>query len=100
MKKHPILDFVNEKRPVKHILKLGDTGFPPNRQTICMSTYQFTEKLELKNNFDHENEMAGGTRFQSFIERNPELSIRQAEGLSVARAKICKRGHKLLIESQ
>ncbi|XP_074040776.1 uncharacterized protein [Leptinotarsa decemlineata] len=34
--KHPILDFDNEKRLVKHILKLGDAGFPPNRQAIRM----------------------------------------------------------------
>ncbi|CAB3236377.1 unnamed protein product [Arctia plantaginis] len=85
--KHPILDFANEKRLVKHILKLGDAGFPPNRQSIRMLAYQFAEKLELKHNFDHENEMAGAAWFKSFIERNPELSIRQAEGLSVARAK-------------
>ncbi|KAM3963687.1 uncharacterized protein ACR2FA_002210 [Aphomia sociella] len=85
--KHPILDFDNEKRLVKHILKLGDAGFPPNRQAIRMLAYQFSEKLELKHNFDHVNEIAGGTWFQSFIERNPELSIRQAEGLSLARAK-------------
>lgn len=52
-----------------------------------MLAYQFAEKLELKHNFDHENEMAGAAWFKSFIERNPELSIRQAEGLSVARAK-------------
>ncbi|CAG9572682.1 unnamed protein product [Danaus chrysippus] len=31
--------------------------------------------------------MAGNEWVKSFIERNPELSIRQAEGLSVARAK-------------
>ncbi|RVE47494.1 hypothetical protein evm_007905 [Chilo suppressalis] len=85
--KHPILDFDNEKRLVKHILKLGHAGFPPNRQSIRMLAYQFAEKLELKHNCDHENEMAGAAWFKSFIERNPELSIRQAEGLSLARAK-------------
>lgn len=31
--------------------------------------------------------MAGGAQFKSFIDRNPELSIRQAEGLFVASAK-------------
>lgn len=31
--------------------------------------------------------MAGGVWFKHFIERNPELFIRQGEGLSVARAK-------------
>nr|XP_026498515.1 uncharacterized protein LOC113402464 [Vanessa tameamea] len=47
-------------------------------------------RLDLKHNFDHENEIAGAAWFKSFIERNPKLSFRQAEGLSVARAK----GHR------
>lgn len=81
------MDFDNEKRLVKHILKLADAGFSPNRRSIRMLAYQFAEHLQLKHNFDHENKMAGGAWFKSFIERNPELSIRQAEGLSVARAK-------------
>ncbi|CAH2019336.1 unnamed protein product [Acanthoscelides obtectus] len=81
MGKHPVLDFDNVKRLVKHMLKLGEAGFPPNRQAIRMLAYQFAEKLNLKHNFDHDNEMAGGAWFRSFIERNPEVSIRQAEGL-------------------
>lgn len=85
--KHPVLGFQNEKRLVNHILKLADAGFPPNRQTICMLAYQFAEKLKLKHKFDNEKQSAGNAWFKSFIERNPELSIRQAEGLSVARAK-------------
>ncbi|GBP08767.1 hypothetical protein EVAR_7344_1 [Eumeta japonica] len=93
--KHPCLDFDNEERLVKHILKLGDAGFPPNRQSIRMLAYQFAEKLELKHNFDHENEMAGAAWFKSFNERNPKLSFRQAEGLSVARAKgLSRKEHK------
>ncbi|CAH1986107.1 unnamed protein product, partial [Acanthoscelides obtectus] len=78
--KHPVLDFDNERRLVKHILKLGEAGFPPNRQAIRMFA-QFAGKLNLKHNFDHDNEMAGGAWFKSFIERNPELCNRQAEGL-------------------
>lgn len=52
-----------------------------------MLAYQFAEKLGLKHNFNREQEMAGSAWFKSVIERNPELSIRQAEGLSVARGK-------------
>lgn len=72
---------------MKDIFKLGDAGFPPNRKSLRMLAYQFAEKLKVKHNFDHENEMAGAAWFKSFIERNPELSIRQGEGLSLARAK-------------
>ncbi|CAH1958468.1 unnamed protein product [Acanthoscelides obtectus] len=81
MGKHLVLDFDNEKRLVKHIINLGEAGFPPNRQAIRMLAYQFAEKLNLKHNFDHDNEMAEGACFKSFFKRNPELYIRQAEGL-------------------
>ncbi|CAH1988608.1 unnamed protein product [Acanthoscelides obtectus] len=43
MGKHLVLDFGSEKRLVKHILKLGEAGFPPNRQAIRMLAYQFAE---------------------------------------------------------
>lgn len=85
--KHPVLGFEHEKRLVAHILKLSDAGFPPDRRAIRTLAYQFAEKLQIQHNFDNENQMAGNEWFKSFIERNPELSIRQAEGLSVARAK-------------
>ncbi|CAH2002779.1 unnamed protein product [Acanthoscelides obtectus] len=74
--KAPCFRFDNEKRLVKHILKLGEAGFPPNRQAIRMLAYQFAGKLNLKH-----NEMAKGACLKSFIERNPELSTRQAERL-------------------
>ncbi|KAL0850501.1 hypothetical protein ABMA28_012293 [Loxostege sticticalis] len=89
--KHPILGFQNEKRLVNHILQLGEAGFPPDRTAIRKLAYQFAEKLDLKHNFDVETEMAGHSWLQSFIERNPAITIRQAEGLSVARAKgLCR----------
>ncbi|CAH1998959.1 unnamed protein product [Acanthoscelides obtectus] len=79
MGKHPVLDFDNEKRLVKHILKLDEAVFPPNGQAIRMLAYKFAEKLNLKHNFYHDNEMAEGACLKSIIERNPELSTRQAE---------------------
>lgn len=84
--KHPILGFENEKRLVTHIQKLEKAGFPADRQLIRRLAYQFAEKLNIKHNFNAETEMAGSQWLQSFLERNPVLSVRQAEGLSVARA--------------
>ncbi|KAG5867493.1 hypothetical protein JTB14_004426 [Gonioctena quinquepunctata] len=75
--KYPTLGFENEKRLVSHILKLGDAGFPPERSLIC----QFAEKLGLKHNFNNETKMAGPQWLKSFLERNPEIVVRQAEGL-------------------
>ncbi|GBP72390.1 hypothetical protein EVAR_88346_1 [Eumeta japonica] len=89
--KHPTLGFENEKRLVSHILKLGDAGFPPERSLIRQLAYQFAEKLGLKYNFNNETKIAGPQWLKSFLERNPEIVVRQAEGLSIQRAKgLCR----------
>lgn len=85
--KYPVLGFENEKRLVAHILKLGDAGFPPERSAICQLAYQFAEKMGLKHNFNNETKTAGPQWLKSFLERNPEIVLRQAEGLSIERAK-------------
>lgn len=85
--KYPALGFENEKRLVSHILKLKDAGFPPERSLIRQLAYQFAEKLGLKHNFNNETKMAGPQWLKSFLERNPEIVVRQAEGLSIQRAK-------------
>lgn len=56
-----------------------------------MLAYRFAEALNIKHKFDNETKMAGEQWFKSFMERNPELTIRQSEGLSMARAKGLKR---------
>jgi hypothetical protein len=38
------------------------------------------------NNFNYETKTAGYDWLNCFLRRNPELSVRQAEGLSLARA--------------
>ncbi|XP_045454533.1 uncharacterized protein LOC123663937 [Melitaea cinxia] len=85
--KYPVVGFQNEKRLVAHILKLGDAGFPPDRIVIRQLAYQFAEKLKLKHSFNNENKMAGPQWLKSFLERNPEIALGQAEGLSIERAK-------------
>lgn len=85
--KHPLLDFVNEKRLVSHIQKLEKASFPPTRDMIRRLAFEFAEKLGKETNFDKETRKAGPHWLRSFLERNTELSIRQAEGLSVARAQ-------------
>lgn len=85
--KNPVLGFKNEKRLVAHIKKLEESGFPPERETIRSLAFQFAEKLHLKHSFNQETQMAGHQWLQSFLERNDEISIRVAEGLSLARAQ-------------
>lgn len=49
--------------------------------------FEFVDKLGIKTNFNEESRKAGPHWLRSFLERNPELSVRQAEGLSLARAQ-------------
>lgn len=85
--KHPVLDFDNEKWLVAHVQKLEAAGFPVTRDMIRRLAFEFAEKLGIEQNFDKETRKAGPHWLQSFLERNPELSVRQAEGLSLARAQ-------------
>ncbi|KAJ8942178.1 hypothetical protein NQ318_002851 [Aromia moschata] len=62
-------------------------GFAPDRQTVRTLAYKFAEKLHIQHTFSAEKEMAGFAWMQSFLERHPELSVRQAEGLSLSRAR-------------
>lgn len=49
--------------------------------------FEFAEKLEIKHNFNKDCRKAGPYWLQSFLERHADLSVRQAESLSVARAQ-------------
>jgi hypothetical protein len=49
--------------------------------------FQFAENLSLDRPFNKDKGDAGYDWMKSFLERNPELSIRQSQGLSVARSK-------------
>ncbi|CAH1995203.1 unnamed protein product [Acanthoscelides obtectus] len=81
-----VLGQSNERRKVTHIKKLCQAGFAPGRITVRKMAFHFAEKLNIKHTFLKETGKAGIQWLRSFIERNPDLSIRQSEGLSLARA--------------
>lgn len=90
--KPPVLGFENEKKLVAHIKRLEQAGFAPSRRTTRQLAFEFAKKLGkekgLLSEKSKENKTAAGSHWlYSFLERNPELSVRQSEGLSLARAK-------------
>ncbi|KAJ8934493.1 hypothetical protein NQ318_012469 [Aromia moschata] len=89
--KLPALGIDNEKRLVKHIQKLEHAGFAPNRLTVRRLAYQFAQKFE--------KSAAGYDWLKSFLERNPCLSVRKSEGLSLARAKGMSRDENTIIDN-
>ncbi|KAJ8940654.1 hypothetical protein NQ318_012737 [Aromia moschata] len=86
-RRYGVLGKDNEKRLVAHIQRLSAAGFAPDRQTVRTLAYKFAEKLHIQHTFSAEKEMAGFAWMQSFLERHPELSVRQAEGLSLSRPR-------------
>ena len=78
---------VAEKKLVQHILDLQAVGFAPTRRDVREIAFGMAEVLGLKNTFNPNEKIAGKVWFQSFMRRNPELSIRKAEGTSLARTE-------------
>lgn len=77
----------NEKRLVKHIKRLASLGFAPERRLVRRMAFQFAQSLGLKHSFNLEKQEAGYDWMMSFLERNPEISLRQSQGLSVNRGQ-------------
>ncbi|XP_018365006.1 PREDICTED: uncharacterized protein LOC108762485 [Trachymyrmex cornetzi] len=74
-----------------HIKALCDSGFPVDRKKVRQLAFQFAETLKIKHHFNRDSEMAGKDWLYSFLRRNPSITIRKAEGLSVARATSLSR---------
>lgn len=52
----------------------------------CLA-YNFANELKLNHNFNHESKMAGYDWLSRFLTKHPELSVRKAEGVSLARSQ-------------
>jgi hypothetical protein len=66
---------------------LGAAEYALNKQTVRELAYQFEQKFGVTRKFPHQRKMAGYAWLASILERNLEVSIRQAEGLSLATAQ-------------
>ncbi|CAH1958453.1 unnamed protein product [Acanthoscelides obtectus] len=78
-----ILGMTNETRLVADIHRLSVVGFAPDRSTVTLP-FRFAEKLGIRHPFSAATEKAGFAWLHSSFDRNPELSVRQAEGLSLS----------------
>jgi hypothetical protein len=75
------------KKIVAHIQALSAAGFAPDRLSVRATAYRLAKEIGIFNNFNDVTETTGYDWLTSFLRRNPELSLSQAEGLSVARAQ-------------
>ncbi|KAJ2938845.1 hypothetical protein O0L34_g18472 [Tuta absoluta] len=84
--RNPVFSQECEKKLVAHIKKLESVGFAPERKDVKEMAFQLAKRLNIKNPFSEDSEAAGNVWFRGFMARNPELSQRKSEGLSLARA--------------
>lgn len=84
--RNPVFNQAHEKKLVAHIKKLEKVGFAPDRKDVKNMAYQLAKTLKVKNPFSPKLESAGNVWFNGFLTRNPELTLRKSEGLSLSRA--------------
>ncbi|XP_050298737.1 uncharacterized protein LOC126737743 isoform X3 [Anthonomus grandis grandis] len=77
----------NEKKIKLHIQKLQKHGFAPTRECVRAMAFNLAEQLKIKHTFNKEKKLAGYDWLTMFLKRNPDLSVRKAEGVSLARCK-------------
>ncbi|KAL0829682.1 hypothetical protein ABMA28_003187 [Loxostege sticticalis] len=81
----------HEKRLVRHILKMQEHCFPLTPKDLRSIAYYFAEQLGIKHSFNKDKEEAGYVWLKSFLKRNPEISTRKSEGVSLARCEALNR---------
>jgi hypothetical protein len=57
------------------------------RTDFMRLAYQLAVRNEIKNQFYKSKEKAGRKRLKNFLHRNPQISVRTPEGLSLSRAR-------------
>lgn len=81
----------HETNLIRYIKKMESAGYPLTSVVLRRLAYSFAEINNIPNKFNKEKKMAGYDWLQLFLKRYPELSIRKAEGVSIARALgMCK----------
>ena len=76
-----------EKVIADQILLFEERFFGITIKDVRRRAFDVAEKYGLPHSFNKEERMAGKKWFYSFMRRNPQLSLRQPEGTSMARAK-------------
>jgi hypothetical protein len=71
---------------VRHILSLEESFFGISRNDLRHLAYQLAEANNIPHRFDKEKGIAGNKWYYGFMKRHPEISLRQPEATSIARA--------------
>lgn len=84
---HPVdLSAEMEEQLVQHVLKLEEMMFGISAVEVRKLAYQLAEANAMTHSFNKNKKEAGKKWFYAFMRRHPELSFRQPEATSMARA--------------
>lgn len=81
----PVFSIEEETEFVEFIKELDNRFYGLTRRDMCEIAYQYAEKNNITHPF--RNNTAGEQWYQNFMRRHPELSLRQPEPTSIARAR-------------
>lgn len=81
----------NEKKLVDHIKTMQSKGFPLTIDDVRSIAFQFAERLKIIHRFNKTTEKAGYDWMQMFLKRNPDITLRKSEGVSLARSQALNR---------
>ena len=71
---------------MKHLVAMENMSFGVTRKELMKLAYEVAEKNEIPHGFNRVSKMAGKTWYRKFMLQHPEISLRQPEATSVARA--------------
>ncbi|KAB0804493.1 hypothetical protein PPYR_01463 [Photinus pyralis] len=66
-------------------------GFPLTRDDLRRIAYEYAAQIGIKHRFNNETKKAGYDWLNAFLRRNPDISVRKSEGVSIARSQAMNR---------
>ncbi|CAK1588131.1 unnamed protein product, partial [Parnassius mnemosyne] len=82
----PVLGISMEKEVVQWIIKIAKCGFPVKKQELLDTVQKILKDYQRPNPF--KDDRPGQTWYSGFLKRNPEISVRAAESINKARARV------------
>ena len=84
--KNPVFSPEIEKEISDYALDLSNIYYGIGKEEICRLAYDVAERNNIDHPFNRQKKTAGNDWFQGFMRRNPNVTLRTPESVSVSRA--------------
>lgn len=89
----PVLGQEGEKKIVEWLINIAKCGFPVKKQELLDTVQKILKDLNKPNPF--KDDRPGQTWYLNFLKRHPKISVRSAEGINKARARVTEESIRL-----